>query len=145
MHRNGKPFGICWKLIKGGGYVVGHVNEDGLLTGNDIAYLFPDLRTAFVGSFQNGVMREAKASTLNDVLLDYGCIKVPKFTEQAGPTYKREISTSDFVTDFPLLKDPYEQAMVFVKQSLVEGAQEGLFARQAIPAKTIIAFYNGVR
>lgn len=145
MHRNGKPFGTCWKLINGGGYVVGRVNEDGELTGSDIAYMFPNIETAFVGKFDEGVLIEAQVSSLSEVILDYGCIKVPKFLDTNGPIYYRELSTSDFVTNFPLLKDPYEEKMVFVKQSLVEGAQEGLFARQAVKANTIVAFYNGIR
>merc|ERR1719317_428232 len=145
MHRNGKPFGTCWKLIKGGGYIVGRVNEDGQLTGSDIAYLFPNIETAFVGQFVDGVLKEARVSKICDVILDYGCIKVPKFAEPTGPMYQRELSTSEFVTNSPLLKDPYEEKMVFVKQSLVEGAQEGLFSRQAVKANTIMAFYNGIR
>jgi len=145
MHRNGKPFGTCWKLIKGGGYIVGRVNEDGQLTGSDISYLFPNIETAFVGQFVDGVLKEARVSKICDVILDYGCIKVPKFAEPTGPMYQRELSTSEFVTNSPLLKDPYEEKMVFVKQSLVEGAQEGLFSRQAVKANTIMAFYNGIR
>jgi len=145
MHRNGKPFGTCWKILKGGGYVVGKVNEDGQLTGTNIAYMFPDIETALVGIFEDGVMKEAKATKLSEVILDYGCIKVPKFSSTVGATLYRELSTSDFVTNFPLIKDPYEEKMVFVKQSLVEGAQEGLFANQAVKANTTLAFYNGIR
>ena len=145
MHRNGKPFGTCWKILKGGGYVVGKVNEDGQLTGTNIAYMFPDIETALVGVFEDGVMKEAKATKLSEVILDYGCIKVPKFSSTVGATLYRELSTSDFVTNFPLLKDPYEEKMVFVKQSLVEGAQEDLFANQAVKANTTLAFCNGKR
>ena len=64
MYRNGIPFGSCWKLIRGGGCIVGKVDEDGNLSGNDIAYLFPDYRTAFVGTFKNGVLVFARAATL---------------------------------------------------------------------------------
>jgi len=145
MHRNGKPFGTCWKIMKGGGYVVGKVNEDGNLTGSDIAYIFPDRETALVGIFEDSVMKEAKAAVLSDVFLDYNCIKVPKFSITGDSIFLRELSTSDFVTTLPLLKDPYEERTVIVKQSHVEGAQEGLFAKKSVKSGTIMAFYNGVR
>ena len=32
-HRNGKPFGTCWKLYRWGGSIVGRVDEDGEFTG----------------------------------------------------------------------------------------------------------------
>ena len=43
-HRNGRPVGVCWKVIKGGGCVVGRVDDVGELTGIRIAYLYPDFR-----------------------------------------------------------------------------------------------------
>eukprot|EP00092_Neocalanus_flemingeri_P001183 GFUD01001260.1.p1 GENE.GFUD01001260.1~~GFUD01001260.1.p1 ORF type:complete len:494 (+),score=107.84 GFUD01001260.1:94-1575(+) len=145
MHRNGKPFGTCWKIMKGGGYVVGRVNEDGQLSGNEISYIFPDLETALVGTFEDAVLKEAKSTKLSDVTSDYGCIKVPNFYKADGATLCRELSTTDFVTNSPLLKDPYEEKTVFVKQSHVEGAQEGLFSKHAVKANTVMAFYNGIR
>jgi hypothetical protein len=35
-----------------------------------MAFIYPDLHTAFVGSFQNGRMTSAKATVLTDVVLD---------------------------------------------------------------------------
>ena len=45
--------GVCWQLMPLGGCVVGHVNEDGLLSGSNIAYIYPDNVTALVGQFLN--------------------------------------------------------------------------------------------
>ena len=45
--------GVCWQLMPGGGSVVGHINEDGLLSGSNIAYIYPDNVTALVGQFLN--------------------------------------------------------------------------------------------
>ena len=36
-----------------GGCVVGHVNEDGLLSGSNIAYIYPDNVTALVGQMNS--------------------------------------------------------------------------------------------
>ena len=50
--RNGKPHGVCWKVIRGGGAVVGRVDEKGELSGIRVAYIYPDFQTALVGSYK---------------------------------------------------------------------------------------------
>jgi histone-lysine N-methyltransferase SETD7 len=82
-HRNGLKFGTCWKIIRGGGCVVGRVNKEGDLTGHRIAYLYPDYKTALVGSFTDGVMECAQEAELKAIIDDNG-IKVPLFTEPTG-------------------------------------------------------------
>ena len=90
----------------------------------------------------------------------YGCVKVPQFRATSSTQYTRytvqysspvhctvprELSTLTFVTSSPLLPDPYEARMVEVRQSEVEGAEDGLFSRRAVTAGTVLAFYNGIR
>jgi len=145
MYRNGKPFGTWWKIIRGGGCVVGRVDEDGKLTGMKFAYLYPDFKTALVGSFKEGVMVFGQVSQLTGHKTENSCIKVPEFTEPDGRLYQREISTFDFVTSSPTLPDPYESVMVEVKKSKVEGANDGIFARKITGKNIILAFYNGVK
>ena len=43
-HRHGVPVDLCWMIIRGGGCVVGKVDQSGLLTGHNIIYLFPNFR-----------------------------------------------------------------------------------------------------
>ena len=76
MYRNGKPFGTCWKPFRWGGCVVGRVDSDGELTGPDLAYVYPDLTTALVGSFEKGELVAGQVSSLVSVRLDYGAIQV---------------------------------------------------------------------
>ena len=45
----------------------------------------------------------------------------------------------------PTAPDPYESRYVSVQQSRIEGASEGLFAREDIELGTTVAFYNGSR
>ncbi len=40
----------------GGSYITGVVDGKGELTGGDIAYIYQDLTTAFVGRFEDGIM-----------------------------------------------------------------------------------------
>lgn len=145
MHRNGKPFGTCWKIIRGGGCVVGRVDEEGILSGTKIAYIYPDFKTALLGTFKDGVMVAAQEATVTSSITDYGCIQVPCFSEPAGQPFEREISTFDSVTRAPVLRDPYESSTVEVHQSRVAGAEEGIFCRHPVPHNTVLAFYNGIK
>ena len=86
-HRNGYKYGTCWKIIRGGGSVVGRVDREGDLTGHRIAYLYPDFKTAFVGSFVDGVFEAAQEAELKTVIDDNG-IKMPIFTEPKGMVTK---------------------------------------------------------
>ena len=55
------------------------------------------------------------------------------------------MAVGTFVTSQPMLSDPYEDRMVEVKISQVEGAEEGLFSKQDVKAGTILSFCNGIR
>ena len=41
--------------------------------------------------------------------------------------------------------DPHERKSVFVKTSLIPGANEGLFARRAFSPGEIVSYYSGQR
>jgi len=57
---------------------VGRVNREEELTGYRIAYLYPDFKTAFVGSFVGGIFEQGQEATLKSVIDDCG-IKVRIF------------------------------------------------------------------
>ena len=145
MHRNGIPTGTCWKFNGDGGFIVGKVDIDGKLTGSCISYIYPDLETALLGSFRNGAMVCAKHCQIVKVKLEAGCILMPEFLQLDGSSYKREISTHEFVTTSPTLMDPYESSLIEVKLSDLPDAEEGLFAKKLIRVDTVIAFYQGVK
>ena len=52
----GKPVGKFWRALVGGAWLHGEVDGNGDLTGDDIAYIYPDFKTAFRGSFEKGIM-----------------------------------------------------------------------------------------
>ena len=59
--------------------------------------------------------------------------------------FERDISTNQCISRQPLLPDPYENLFVYVDESLIPDAGEGLFAKVDIEADTVISFYNGTR
>ena len=52
-----------------GGFLHGEADKNGLITGNNIAYIYPDGETAFKGYFDDRIMKKA----YNVDVLQYGC------------------------------------------------------------------------
>ena len=51
----GLPTGYCWLAKEGQGWLFGEVDENGSFSGDNIAYIYPDLLTAITGTFLNEV------------------------------------------------------------------------------------------
>ena len=90
-------------------------------------------------------MVRAVECLVEDVVEDRGGVLVPVLSNhQNSPVVHTRQLRRD--TDFglePTLRDPYESNMVEIGGSNIDGANEGLFARQDIEINTVIAFYNG--
>ena len=54
--KNGQVSGHFWVGMIGGGFLHGLANSDGLASGSDVAYIYPDGETAFRGHFENRAM-----------------------------------------------------------------------------------------
>lgn len=120
---------------------------NGEFTGESIAFLYPDLKTAFIGAFLNGKMTAAKATTVAVAQIGKDHMLFLDFVEPScdAPTVRFSKSTKTCIGDQPLVSDPYEESLVEVRDSNVPGGGDGLFARVDLPKGTIAAFYNGVR
>lgn len=144
-HKNGTPSGVSWRIVRGGGCVVGRVNDKGQLTGIRIAYIYPDFTTALLGSFVDGIMQSSQQVQVVSIIQDETGIKIPLFSRPSGPFHVRQLGTFDSVCSDPMVRDPYEATMVQIRASTIDGAAEGLFARKEIEPNTVLAFYNGSR
>ena len=88
-HQNGLAVGTCWRIVRGGGSVVGEVDCEGRLTGDNIVYIYPDYETVLMGTFTDGVMVEAREAMVVAVKEnDYG-IMVPQFSQPVGKPHNR--------------------------------------------------------
>ena len=72
------------------GYTVGQVDEEGELTGDEIAYIYPDFRMAIRGKFIEGELIEGFQCDLVGCYDDHG-IMVPVFSDPSGPAYEFEV------------------------------------------------------
>uniref|UniRef100_A0A8C5P8F4 Histone-lysine N-methyltransferase SETD7 n=1 Tax=Leptobrachium leishanense TaxID=445787 RepID=A0A8C5P8F4_9ANUR len=133
--------GVCWIYHLDGGSLVGEVNEDGDMTGDKIAYVYPDRRTALYGRFIDAEMMEGKLCFLTSVEEGKPYFEmVPD-----GKVYSFDKSTPSCISTNPMLPDPYELERVYVADSLISNAGEGLYALTAAETHTVMSFYNGVR
>ena len=67
-YKGGLPSGYAWQSLRGGGWLVGQVCPfTGQFTGDPIAFLYPDLKTAVVGEFQNGVLLHGTPSVISSL------------------------------------------------------------------------------
>ena len=144
-YRNGRPHGTCWQYTEGGGFLHGEVDpQTGTFTGPDIAFVYPDLYTCFVGRFEDGKMVSGQPGVVKAVH-DQGGIMTCTFSTTSDNVSKYSLSTKTWIGDQPLVPDPYESLHVECKASGIADAGEGLYAKHDIPEGTIVAFYNGVR
>ena len=61
-YHKGRAVGPCWRFAYGGG-VLYSMNDK--FTGDDVAYIYPDMSLAMVGKFEDGVMISAKKTFVN--------------------------------------------------------------------------------
>ena len=144
-HRGGVGWGQCWQWVDGGGWITGLLDSRGHFTGDNIAFLYPDLTTAIVGRFQEGVLVSGLPAQVCGMRLVED-IAVPEFIitgeKEEAVSFCR--SSEESVGLQPLVRDPYESRTVEVRPSQVGGGGEGLFLRRNVTKGEIVAFYNGV-
>ena len=90
-------------------------------------------------------MVRAVECVVEGVVEDSGGVLVPVLTNHQKVLHTRQLRRD---TDFglePTLRDPYESSMVEIRVSNIDGANQGLFARQDIEINTVLAFYNGTK
>lgn len=139
QHTNNQRSGFVQAFDDYGGLVMGNVDEDGLLSGENIAYVYPDHRNALLGKFIDGEMCGASPAVLKT---DYSQIP-PKFEVVSNKLLSQDISTSDCISSQPLVPDQFEQERVYVALTANKG--EGLFAKIDLRENEVVSFYNGVR
>lgn len=110
---DGIPSGRAWKGLVGGAWVHGTVNKAGDFSGEDIAYVYPDFKTAMVGKFKDGVMIEGQNADVigmhcsrhngeDDIDIDMRSIQI---SEPRGPFFHYDPPTRNSLGDQPTLSE----------------------------------------
>jgi len=144
-YSNGKKVGACWRWGRGGVYNVGEIDNDNKPDGDDNTFLYPDLLTLIQGSYNHGKLKSGQLARLIGMEKEYG-ILVPRVRPvNKTATLAYEPSSSNVITKRPMLRDPYEQRYVYVEESAVPFAGQGLYAKSRIAAGQLVSLFNGVR
>ena len=57
-YHHGVKTGYHWRMCPGGGYLVAEVDSLDNAHGDDVVYIYPDLRTCIIGKFSSGCMKQ---------------------------------------------------------------------------------------
>ena len=90
--KNGQSKGHFWLGLINNGFIHGKVDENGIGTGEDLAFIYPDGETALRGRFTNGMFI---ATNFSDPLNDYEFFYEPCTNSSFGGGSKE-------------IQDPYE-------------------------------------
>jgi len=145
-YSKGIRYGLVWNFTVGGGFLVGHTDLMGFMNGDDIAFLYPDLKTALVGTFVMNEMKVAQTAFLLSITLrKHDGLMYLNFNTPKGPFFTTDRGNEEIICQEPLLPDPYEHRSVEIRVSKIKGSGEGMFAKRSFRAGTHVSFYNGVR
>ena len=101
--------------------------------------------TTLILHFLIGKLISGRYGHVTDLTWESG-IPVPVVElHQSETVYTHDPSTSITISKTPFVRDLYEHSRVYVSQSRIPFAGEGLYAKQALEAGSLIALFNGVR
>ena len=122
------------------------VNENGLVTGDDLAFIYPDGITALRGKFENTYMKKAKHVEVKEYACnDRGLLIATKFTEPLSSNeffYDPCTNESWGAGNNKYIQDPYELKNVKLATSSVANSGEGIFTRRDLPKFKPASFYS---
>ena len=90
----------------------GHFDEQtGLATGDDLSFIYPDMETAFHGTFEDFVMKRAFEAEVTSMKCEViGIISVDTFlVKNDGPVFYYEPPTNQSFGAGPIGKTPLKQ------------------------------------
>ena len=127
------------------GFLYGKLNKKGKLTGDNIAYVYPDYKTVLVGTFEDKYMKSAFKSEILKVHCKDGLLQLDfSVPDPNSQEYKYDPPSHVSMGAMWYVKDPMEEELIELKESVIEGAGQGIFAKEDIPAVKVAALYNGL-
>ena len=90
-------------------------------------------------------MVSACEATVKGIYEDQDDLRMVVERTKGKDAFTLDISTSTKISSEPRLEDPYEQRMVYVAESMIPGAGEGVFLRRDVRPGDLVSIYNGVR
>ena len=135
-----------------GGRPTGHLHgtispTDGTITGSQIMYIYPDMETVLLGTFEDRKMKDAQESRVLDLDCDRnGLFYVTEYTIPEGTAphfYYEPPSNISFGAGPTRVLDPYEKKWLQLKIADNEKMGEGVFTKRDLKPGTLVSSYNG--
>jgi len=116
-----------------------------VLTGDNVAWVYPDFRTGLVGQFVAGTMLSARVAEIVEIGEENGIptLKTTQINDKVN-RFVFDPSTDTHISSTPLVRDPYEEKMLLVQTSRIPGAGVGVFTIQPVKKNSIIGYFNGI-
>ena len=109
----------------------------------DTVFLYPDMRTALVGKFDEGIMIEARSAKVIAERCNDG-IKEIKLSEVRAdaPSFKYSAPTPTYMGDQLTKMDPYEKQFAYIGNS--DWGDDAVFAKKDIKRNEIVVYFSGI-
>jgi len=141
------PAGSCSRCWESGALLINKTrSRDGEVSEKSGGtFIYPDFHTALVGEFTEGKMVAAQEAQVKQLSIQDGILHV-ETSPPSGPCFSFAPSTkTSFGSSDPLLPDPFEERMVEVRCSGMEGGGEGAFARRDLQKGAVALIFNGYK
>lgn len=137
----------AWWLPVGGGVLSCSVGRAGAAQGAGCGYIYSGLAPALVGEWAGGMMVGAVPGSVGGLVWGEGSLlpRATWVTEEGGQAVAEDISTATRISSSPMVEDAYDARTVYIAESSIPGAHEGVFLRRDLARGTLAATYNGVR
>jgi len=127
-------------------FYLGHMDAQNRLQG-EVTYLYSNLQMAIKGEYVNDrLVRGHFVSLVGAYMGNEVGFPDMKFSEEkTSESIKYDPATFMRISRTPTLRDEYEMESVYVKQSRIPFAGEGLFAARYIEEGQLVCLFNGNR
>ena len=146
-----RPRGLTWQRVgrhRLDGLLYGMVDSTGRFSGDNITFVYPDLRTGLHGTFRDGELVAATEVRIVAARCRGGMkeLLLADSRPAGGPSparlWRREDTNATFLGSWPLVMDPHERRAVYAAPSRIAGAGEGLFARRSFLPGNLVSYYR---
>ena len=151
-YKNGRAHGKFWAGMFGGnpnGHLHGTIRQtDATISGNNISYIYPDMETAFLGKFEDLIMKDAQESAVLGVECDEnGLLYVNQYSkpEPSSPHFYYEPATNvSYGAGPPGVPDPYERKWLELRTATNPKMGQGVFMKKDAKKGVFISIYHGL-
>lgn len=137
---------VTWQVFDSevdSGLLYGNVSLN--FTGSDIIYIYPDFKTALKGRFENGKFIRGIEAVITAERCYYGIKQIKTKYKNVDQIWEADDPEMWSAGKTPTIMDPHERKSVFVSNSTIAGADEGLFAKRDFQPGDLISYYGGVK